>query len=109
MLRDNHHFSKDIGIFVSAPQALGFVTPRLTSHAESLTTDYTEVANFVKLLLPKGEIDFVTSPNLTYNSYIEEELLGRTVKVETSAGSTSNSKRLPFLITTRVTNMRWIC
>lgn len=61
MLRHNHRFSKDIDIFVPDPQALGFVTPRLSSHAESLTTDYTEAANFVKLFLPEGEIDFVAS------------------------------------------------
>jgi predicted nucleotidyltransferase component of viral defense system len=85
MLRHNHRFSKDIDIFVPDPQALGFVTPRLSSHAESLTTDYTEAANFVKLFLPEGEIDFVASPNLTNNPYILQELLGRTVKVETSA------------------------
>lgn len=85
MLRYNHRFSKDIDIFVPDPQALGFVTPRLSSHAESLTTDYTEAANFVKLFLPEGEIDFVASPNLTDNPYVEEYLLGRTVKVETSA------------------------
>jgi predicted nucleotidyltransferase component of viral defense system len=85
MLRHNHRFSKDIDIFVPDPQALGFVTPRLSSHAESLTTDYTEAANFVKLFLPEGEIDFVASPNLTDNPYILQELLGRTVKVETSA------------------------
>jgi predicted nucleotidyltransferase component of viral defense system len=85
MLRHNHRFSKDIDIFVPDPQALGFVTPRLSSHAESLTTDYTEAANFVKLFLPEGEIDFVASPNLTANPYVEQELLGRTVKVETSA------------------------
>lgn len=85
MLRHNHRFSKDIDIFVPDPQALGFVTPRLSSHAESLTSDYTEAANFVKLFLPEGEIDFVASQNLTDNPYVEEELLGRTVKVETSA------------------------
>lgn len=85
MLRHNHRFSKDIDIFVPDPQALGFVTPRLSSHAESLTTDYTEAANFVKLFLPEGEIDFVASLNLTDNPYILQELLGRTVKVETSA------------------------
>lgn len=85
MLRHNHRFSKDIDIFVPDPQALGFVTPRLSSHAESLTTDYTEAVNFVKLFLPEGEIDFVASPNLTANPYVEQTLLGRTVKVETSA------------------------
>lgn len=85
MLRYNHRFSKDIDIFVPDPQALGFVTPRLSSHAETLTTDYTEAANFVKLFLPEGEIDFVASPNLTDDSFVLQELLGRKVRVETSA------------------------
>lgn len=85
MLRHNHRFSKDIDIFVPDPQALGYVTPRLSSRAEALTTEYTEAANFVKLFLPEGEIDFVASPNLTINPYVTQELLGREVKVETSA------------------------
>lgn len=84
-LRYNHRFSKDIDIFVPDPQALGVVPPRLSSHAESLTTDYTEAANFVKLFLPEGETDFVASPNLTDSPYALQELLGRTIKVETSA------------------------
>lgn len=88
MLRYNHRFSKDIDIFVPDPQALGFVTPRLSSYAETLTTDYTEAANFVKLFLPEGEIDFLASPNLTDDPYVLQELQelqGRMVKVETSA------------------------
>ncbi|HAV37033.1 MAG TPA: hypothetical protein DCX52_11880 [Massilia sp.] len=85
MLRHNHRFSKDIDIFVPDPQALGDVSPRLSSRAESLTTDYTEAANFVKLFLAEGEIDFVASPNLTRDPYVLQELLGREVKVETSA------------------------
>jgi predicted nucleotidyltransferase component of viral defense system len=84
MLRYSHRFSKDIDIFVPDPQALGFVTPRLSSHAEALTEDYTEAANFVKLFLPEGEIDFVASSNLTESPYVLQELLGRTVRVETS-------------------------
>jgi len=85
MLRHNHRFSKDIDIFVLDPQALGYVSPRLSSRAENLTTDYTEAANFVKLFLAEGEIDFVASPNLTKDPYVLQELLGREVKVETSA------------------------
>lgn len=84
MLRYSHRFSKDIDIFVPDPQALGFVTPRLSSHAEALTEDYTEAGNFVKLFLPEGEIDFVASSNLTESPYVLQELLGRTVRVETS-------------------------
>jgi len=85
MLRYNHRYSKDIDIFVPDPQALGYVTPRLSARAETLTTDYTEAANFVKLFLAEGEIDFVASPNLTSNPFVIENLLGREVKVETSA------------------------
>lgn len=85
MLRYNHRFSKDIDIFVPDPQALGFVTPRLSSHAETLTMSYTEASNFVKLFLPEGEIDFVASPNLTEDPFVLLELLGRKVRVETSA------------------------
>ena len=105
MLRHNHRFSKDIDIFVPDPQALGFVTPRLSSHAETLTSDYTEAGNFVKLFLPEGEIDFVASPNLTDEPYVLQELLGRTVRVETSAEirsySLNLSDELPQL-TTRI-------
>ncbi|WP_306620357.1 nucleotidyl transferase AbiEii/AbiGii toxin family protein [Massilia scottii] len=65
MLRYGHRFSKDIDIFVPDPQSLGFVTPRLSDVAESITGDYVEAANYVKLYLPEGEIDFVATPNLT--------------------------------------------
>ncbi|WP_090139216.1 nucleotidyl transferase AbiEii/AbiGii toxin family protein [Limnohabitans sp. DM1] len=39
----------------------------------------------MKLLRPEGEIDFVASPNLTAQPFEEWTLLGRKVKVETSA------------------------
>lgn len=85
MLRHHHRISKDIDIFVPDPQALGYVSPRLSAHAEALTSHYVEAANFVKLFLPEGEIDFVASPNLTARPFVEETVLGRTVRVETSA------------------------
>jgi hypothetical protein len=65
MLRYGHRFSKDVDIFVPDPQSLGFVTPRLSDVAESITSDYVEAASYVKLYLPEGEIDFVAAPNLT--------------------------------------------
>ena len=42
MLRYGHRFSKDIDIFVPDPQSLGFLTPRLSEVAESITTEYVE-------------------------------------------------------------------
>lgn len=85
MLRYSHRLSKDIDIFVPDPQYLGFVSPRLSDVAERVTSDYVEGPGYVKLLRPEGEIDFVASPNLTAHAYEEWELMGRTIKVETSA------------------------
>lgn len=85
MLRYRHRLSKDIDIFVPDPQYLGYVTPRLSDVAEGVTDKYVEGPNYIKLLRPEGEIDFVASPNLTAEPYEEWELLGRRIKVETSA------------------------
>ena len=40
---------------------------------------------YVKLFLKDGEIDFVASPNLTDTPYVNEEIFGTIVRVETSA------------------------
>jgi hypothetical protein len=84
MLRYGHRFSKDIDIFVPDPQSLGFVNPRLSDVAESITTDYVEAAGYVKLFLPEGEIDFVAAPNLTAPGFEIQTILGHEVRVETS-------------------------
>ncbi|WP_427309042.1 nucleotidyl transferase AbiEii/AbiGii toxin family protein [Cupriavidus sp. H39] len=84
MLRYRHRFSRDIDLFVPDPQYLGFVTPRL-SEAESITSDYVEQGNFVKLVLDAGEVDIVASPNLTDEPFEIWEIMGRPVKVETAA------------------------
>lgn len=85
MLRYGHRLSKDIDIFVPDPQYLGFVSPRLSDVAEGVTDKYVEGPGYIKLLRAEGEIDFVASPNLTSAPYEMWELLGREIKVETSA------------------------
>jgi len=85
MLRHRHRVSKDIDIFVPDAQYLGFVSPRLSDVAESVTQDYVEGPGYIKLLRPEGEIDFVASPNLTAEPFEIWRLLGRQVRVETSA------------------------
>lgn len=85
MLRYRHRMSKDIDIFVPDPQYLGYVSPRLSDVAEAVSDHYVEGPGFIKLLRPEGEIDFVASPNLTSDPYEIWELLGRQIKVETSA------------------------
>ncbi|MPQ57293.1 nucleotidyl transferase AbiEii/AbiGii toxin family protein [Duganella sp. FT27W] len=85
MRKYRHRLSKDIDIFVPDPQALNYVNPRLSQVAEDIAVHYEEANNFVKLFLPEGEIDFVASPNLTEKPYVEEEIFGRLVRVETAS------------------------
>jgi len=85
MLRLNHRFSRDIDLFVPDPQYLGHVTPRLCDVAESLTTEYVEAAEFVKLLLPTGEIDVVVGEPLTERPWEVVAHRGRRILVETNA------------------------
>ena len=84
MRRHRHRFSKDIDIFVPDPQYLGYVTPRLNDTAESMTGNYVEAANSLKLIFPEGEIDFVASAPLTSKPTVTEQIFGRDVRVETS-------------------------
>ena len=84
MRRHHHRFSKDIDIFMDDTQYLGYLSPRLSSTAEAMTTRYIEQNGFVKLYFPEGEIDFVASASLTENPTRTEQLFGRPVAVETS-------------------------
>lgn len=85
MRRHHHRFSKDIDIFVLDPQCLPYLSPRLNDKAESLTADYVEQADYLKLNFAEGEIDFVASAPLTENAAVIEILFGREVRVETSS------------------------
>lgn len=86
MLRIAHRQSKDIDLFVPDPQYLGYLTPRLSEVAESITTEYEENSEFLKLLLSQGEIDIVVGESLTDHPH--EQLTcfdGHLVKFETPA------------------------
>ena len=85
MLRIGHRQSKDIDLFVSDPQYLGFVNPKLSEVAEQISTDYQENAEFIKLMLPAGEIDVVVGESLTANPFDEINSFGRSIKYETCA------------------------
>lgn len=85
MLRYRHRASEDIDIFVPDPQVLGHLSPRLNPVAESLTSNYLEQANFVKLYFPEGQIDFLVSAPLTPQPVSREIFLGQTIALETPA------------------------
>jgi hypothetical protein len=83
MLRYTHRVSKDIDIFLPDPQYLGYLSPRLSTRAEALTSNYVEQAGSLKLFFPEGEIDFVASAPLTNQPTTQQILLDREVAVET--------------------------
>lgn len=85
MRRYRHRVSKDVDLFVPDPQYLGYVSPRLNDTAESLTSKYLETAISLKLFFPEGEIDFIASAPLTQEPTVDETILGRRVRVETTA------------------------
>lgn len=85
MLRLGHRQSKDIDLFVPDPQYLGYVNPRLSDVAESITTDYDENADFIKLYLKEGEVDVVVGESLTEQPFDLIEFAGQIVRVETCA------------------------
>jgi hypothetical protein len=86
MFRYRHRQSKDIDIFVPDPQYLGFVSPRLSDVAASMTEDYTEASDaFVKLQFEEGEVDFVAAPNLLDDAWEIWNIHGHQVKVEKAA------------------------
>jgi hypothetical protein len=85
MLRLNHRYSRDIDLFVPDPQYLGHVTPRLSDAAEKLTTEYVEAAEYVKLLMPAGEIDIVVGEPLTAHPWEVVAHRGRQILVESNA------------------------
>ncbi len=85
MLRLNHRHSKDIDLFVPDPQYLGHFSPRLTDAAEQISTNYHEAAEYIKLLLPSGEIDVVVGTALTDTPWEVINFQGRAICVETCA------------------------
>lgn len=85
MRRFRHRVSRDVDIFVPDPQYLGYVSPRLNDRAEALTQKYLETDMSVKLYFAEGEIDFIASEPVTKDPSAVERILGRKVRVESTA------------------------
>ena len=61
MHKFNHRFSKDIDIFFSDRQLLGYISPRINDALEDRAIKYIEQDNFTKIYLKEGELDFILS------------------------------------------------
>lgn len=65
MHKFNHRFSKDIDIFFSDRQLLGYISPRINDALEDRAIKYIEQDNFTKIYLKEGKIDFILSPRIS--------------------------------------------
>ncbi len=64
MLALDHRISNDIDLFIRDPQWIGYLSPRLNSRVESLTSVYEETAVSLKLRFAEGEVDFIIAAPL---------------------------------------------
>lgn len=64
MLSMLHRISDDVDLFISDPQWLPYLTPRLNDAIEDLVSEYDEGTTSLKLSLDDGEIDFIVSTPL---------------------------------------------
>ena len=64
MLAIEHRLSDDVDLFISDPQWLGYLTPRLNDAIEEKVKNYHEGATSLKLELAEGEIDYIVSTPL---------------------------------------------
>lgn len=78
-----HRLSKDIDIFVPDPQFLGYINPRIGGKGEEITQHYSDGAEYVKLYLPEGEIDFVAASPLTMHPFEQYDVQDRSILLET--------------------------
>lgn len=64
MLALDHRISHDIDLFIRDPQWIGYLSPRLNDRVEAVVSGYEEAADFLKLNLSDGEIDFIVRGSL---------------------------------------------
>ncbi len=65
MIHAAHRISKDIDVFITDPQYLGYLSPRLGGERIWTCEAYDEAAHHLKLIFPEGEIDFIVAAPIT--------------------------------------------
>jgi hypothetical protein len=65
MLHADHRVSKDIDAFITDPQYIPTLSPRLGGEGIWACDTYFETASHLKLVYPEGEIDFIVAAPIT--------------------------------------------
>lgn len=84
MRRYRHRFSRDIDIFVSDPQYLGYLDPELNDAVAALAPRHLKEANYLRLYFAEGDVDFIAAAPVTRNPRTLETVLDRPMQVDTS-------------------------
>jgi hypothetical protein len=84
MMSYSHRDSRDVDIFITDPQLIGHLSPRLQDNIQTITdcTAYDEQATILKLVLDTGEIDFIVAASLTRKPFEKWKFEGRTIQRE---------------------------
>jgi hypothetical protein len=69
MMKYRHRLSKDIDVFLSNPQFLGYFSPRINDAIDADIEHYDEQTEYVKLFYDEGEIDFIVADRLLDKPY----------------------------------------
>jgi hypothetical protein len=76
MLWLDHRSSKDIDIFLTDPQYLTYLSPRLAGETLWDGADYDEASHYLKLRYAEGEIDFIVALPITEIPAVEKRIGG---------------------------------
>jgi len=65
MIHSGHRLSKDIDAFIDDPQYIVLLSPRLGGEDVWSCEAYDEAGQYLKLIYPEGEIDFIVAGSIT--------------------------------------------
>ena len=85
MRRHRHRRSAGVDIFLRDERMLHRLSPRLNDAVGALSVDYVEESTAVRIYFPEGEVAFIAGGPLTSDPLRGEWILGRPVRVDTSA------------------------
>ena len=82
MMEYRHRLSKDIDIFLPDPQWLGYFSPRFNDVIDDNIEYYDEQAEYIKLILDDGEIDFIVAKPLLHKTCKVLSMFGADIPCE---------------------------
>lgn len=77
-------------------QILPYISPRLNDESGSLSDQYSEFANGLKIATPLGDIDFVAAPDLTGEQPVHMTVAGLSRKIAVQTPAEILAKKIQY-------------